>query len=124
MLTVVRSQNVQSRFPVYPVVAKAASVVYDGPFVRQAVVVWSCKSFVVSGSGFGQTAVGFKLSGGSTSAPLLLTEAYNSVVGQVVTFGGALVLDLEPGVVLELWLYEFGAVGFDLAANGFTVSVL
>jgi len=123
MSTVLVSVNAQQAVTDNSVVHRLAGVVYYGPSIHRAVVVWSAEFREVLVASI--TAVRLGLRKGSTDGRLLLQ--YFTVVQpdplQKGRAGGVVVMDLEPGDVLELVGASDDPGAVALAENGLTVIV-
>jgi len=123
MVTVLRSVNVQTSFRPGLLFGRLAGVVYDGPVVRGAVVGWSMVFVELAGAIVVDGGLAVRRGVGPqplASMQLFLTPG---LTGGECRVGGLVVMDLDPGDVVEVRGFADDVVSFELVANGLTVVV-
>lgn len=121
---VLRSTNAQVAFRPLGALGRMAGVVYDGPPVQSAVVVFSGEVVELAGAivrGFGHS-----LRLGTVVVSLVTFDGFvvPGGLGFRARFGGVVVLDLNPGDVLSLMCTIEDGAEYEFAANGLTIVVL
>lgn len=119
-----RSENIELILPVQASAQRMASVIYDGPAVQAVAVLWSIRCRALVTSGLRSYELGLVVGVDSVGFVGWNLNLRRQVLGQFVSLGGCLVMDLEPGDVMFFCGASASANSLALLGNGLDVVVL
>lgn len=119
-----RSRNNEIPMPDRALGLRMVSVIYDGPVLVRAPVVWRARFRMLSGTLFNELEIGLVLLNSDVGFQIGRYNPRNVVTNQRLQFGGAGIFELEPGDTFLLFAGVSTLGNMVLAQDGLDVVVL